>query len=210
MGFNRVFAAAAAAAMLGLAGCGPVDHSRVTVISEPMAFTGHTFAWQHVDAPPANSVFGAQAIVDNPIFRQQVEQAVNQAMVAKGYQLVRPEQAELLLGYHVGVQRQTRTETVQNPQSMGMQPMGPMVCGRYGCGPAFGWGWGWYGPPTTSTRQVSYTEGGLMLDISDAKTSQLVWRALYKNRVTANSATQANLDAVALQLTASLPPATPR
>ncbi|HPU15045.1 MAG TPA: hypothetical protein PK808_03090, partial [Polymorphobacter sp.] len=77
-----------------------------------------------------------------------------------------------------------------------------------------GWGWGYYGPPQTSVTQVNYTEGGLMLDVMAGKDGTLEWRALYKNRVTADTATQANLDAIAVRIVQSLPnaggaPATP-
>jgi hypothetical protein len=106
-----------------------------------------------------------------------------------------------VLAYRVGVQAKSQLETQTTPG--GYYGGGPMMCGRFGCGG--GWGWGYYGAPQTSVTQINYTEGGLMLDVMAGKSETLVWRALYKDRVTADSATQASLDEVATRLIQSLP-----
>ncbi len=183
----------------GLASCGPTDYSSVTVLAEPTPIDGRTFAWKTVAPTTSQEMYPG---IDNPIFRQRVEQAFNTAMVAKGYtQVADAATADLVLAYRVGVQQKSQLETETTPG--GYWGGGPMVCGRFGCGG--GWGWGYYGPPTTSVTQVNYTEGGLMLDIMSGKDGTLEWRALYKNRVTADSATQANLDAIAARIVQSLP-----
>ncbi len=191
----------------GLASCGPTDYSSVTVLAEPTPVVGTTFAWKEVAPSTSQEMYPG---IDNPIFRQRVEQAFNAAMVAKGYQQVaNAATADLVLAYRVGVQAKSQLDVESTP---GYYGGGPMMCGRFGCGG--GWGWGYYGPPQTSVTQVNYTEGGLMLDVMAGKDGTLEWRALYKNRVTADTATQANLDAIAVRIVQSLPdaggaPATP-
>ncbi|MGL4543004.1 MAG: DUF4136 domain-containing protein, partial [Polymorphobacter sp.] len=183
----------------GLASCGPTDYSSVTVLAEPTPVVGTTFAWKEVAPSTSQEMYPG---IDNPIFRQRVEQAFNTAMAAKGYQQVSDAKtADLVLAYRVGVQAKSQLETQTTPG--GYYGGGPMMCGRFGCGG--GWGWGYYGPPQTSVTQVNFTEGGLMLDVMAGPTDALVWRALYKDRVTADSATQASLDAVAARLVTSLP-----
>ena len=69
----------------GLASCGPTDYSSVTVLAEPTPVVGTTFAWKEVAPSTSQEMYPG---IDNPIFRQRVEQAFNAAMVAKGYQQV--------------------------------------------------------------------------------------------------------------------------
>ena len=194
----------ATAAMLGLgvvlASCGPTDYSSVQVMTEPTPVTGSTFAWAPIQPGSTAPSSGMPSMdVDNPILRQRIENAINAALIAKGYTLVDPSQAELLLAYRVGTQQRSQVDVQTWPGYVG----GPMMCGRFGCGG--GWGWGWYGPPQTSVTQINYTEGGLLLDVMNAKNGQLEWRALYSNRVTQASATQESLNAMATRLVASLP-----
>jgi hypothetical protein len=198
MKLNLLLAAAALGLVTAtLAGCGPTDYSSVTVLAEPTPVNGRTFAWQQVATAPGPQ---SNPEIDNAIFKQRVETAVNAAMAAKGYQLVNPGSSpDLLLAYRVGVQQKSQLDVQQYPGYVG----GPMMCGRFGCGG--GWGWGYYGAPQTSVTQVNYTEGGLMIDVMNAKDGTLEWRALYKNRVTAASAEQANLNAIAVKTLASLP-----
>jgi hypothetical protein len=192
----------------GLASCGPTDYSSVTVLAEPTPVVGTTFAWKEVAPSTQQEMYPG---IDNPIFRQRVEQAFNTAMAAKGYQQVADAKtADLVLAYRVGVQAKSQLDVQTTPG--GYYGGGPMMCGAFGCGG--GWGWGYYGPPQTSVTQINYTEGGLMLDIMAGKTEMLEWRALYKNRVTASTATQASLDEIAARVVQSLPnaggmPATP-
>ena len=195
----------ATAAVLGLAAlaaaCGPTDYSSVQVMTEPTPVTGSTFAWAPVQPDtPLQAPGGIPSMdVDNPILRQRIETAINNALIARGYKLVDPAQAELLLAYRVGTQQRSQVDVQTWPGYVG----GPMMCGRFGCGG--GWGWGWYGPPQTSVTQINYTEGGLLLDVMNAKNGQLEWRALYRNRVTQASASPQAPATMATKLVASLP-----
>jgi hypothetical protein len=56
------------------------------------------------------------------------------------------------------------------------------LSGAYGWGGWYGWGSTYY-PAWTATIVSNYTEGTLVLDIVDAKTSQLVWRAYCRDDV---------------------------
>ena len=210
MRLSSILSSAALGVVLatGLVACGPTDYSSVTVLAEPTPVVGTTFAWKTV--PPQTSQEMAVGI-DNPIFRQRVETAFNAAMTAKGYrQVADAASADLVLAYRVGVQQKSQLEATTVGGGGYYGGMG--MCGGFGCGG--GWGWGYYGPPQTSVTQINYNEGGLMLDVMNAKTDTLEWRSLYKNRVNSGDATQANLDAIATRVLASLPnaggaPATP-
>jgi hypothetical protein len=45
-------------------------------------------------------------------------------------------------------------------------------------------GYGWYGPATWTTTEIeSYTHGMLVIDIVDASTSKMIWRAYCGDRI---------------------------
>jgi len=56
----------------------------------------------------------------------------------------------------------------------------------YGYGP--GWGWGGYGGGmgTSTTREITYEKGTLVVDMYDAKKKQLVWRGTGTDTVDEN------------------------
>jgi hypothetical protein len=184
MQFKFLLTTMAIATTAALSGCGPTDYSSVTVLAEPTPVVGHSYAWQPV--PPSSASVGA----DNPILRQRIENAVNSAMAAKGYTLVNATVSpDLLIAYRVGAKQKSDVSVTSSG-------------GYYG-----GWGWGYYGAPMTSVQQVHYTEGGMMIDVMDAKKGTLEWRSLYKDRVTADTITQESLNRIAVQALASLPTA---
>ncbi|MGL4541495.1 MAG: DUF4136 domain-containing protein, partial [Polymorphobacter sp.] len=129
MKLNSLLPAATLGLLLaaGLAGCAPTDYSSVTVLAEPTAVVGTTFAWKEV-APSTQQEMAPG--IDNPIFRQRVETAFNTAMVAKGYkQVADAKSADLVLAYRVGVQAKSQLETQTTPG--GYYGGGPMMCGRF-------------------------------------------------------------------------------
>lgn len=104
--------------------------------------------------------------VNNSIIHERVRRAVDRVMVQKGFRQTDPESAEFLVAYRVGVKdaRQVVTQTI---------PVGPTYWGGWG------WGWGYYGPPPLVTsREITYTEGALMLDMVQRSTGKLAFRAI--------------------------------
>ena len=189
-----VFLAAAVAAGLMLAGC-ESPGGQVSVLSGQAPLAGSTYAW----APDAQPGSGDPR-VDNDIIRERIKIAVDTNLAAKGYSQVAPGQAKLLVAYHIGLQNKTDYSAT----SMGA-PGGGMACGRRGC--IGGYGWGMYGAPMdVDVRSINYTEGAVMLDLVDAASGKLAWRATSQKRVDQKDATQDGLNAIVADMVKTLPP----
>jgi hypothetical protein len=79
-----------------------------------------------------------------------------------------------------------------------------MACGVRGC--IGGYGWGMYGAPMdVDVRAINYTEGALMLDLIDASSGKLAWRATSQKRVDNKDAGQDAMNAVVADMTKTLP-----
>jgi hypothetical protein len=62
------------------------------------------------------------------------------------------------------------------------------VTDSYGYGYGAGWRWGGYGGMGTSTtREITYTQGTLVVDLYDAKKKELVWRGTGSDTVSDKS-----------------------
>ena len=169
---------------------------QVSVLSSGSAAVapGATYAW----APPLPGAKSRDPRIDNDIIRNRIKSAVDANLAAKGYRRIDdPRQANLLVAYHLGVQSKTeyQVDTFGGPPGV--------ACGFRGC--IAGYGWGMYGPPTTSVTPINYTEGQLMLDLTDSASGQLAWRAVSKKRVDSNDSDQASIDAVVADMVKALP-----
>ncbi len=62
------------------------------------------------------------------------------------------------------------------------------VTGNFGYGYGPGWGWGGYGGGmgTSTTREITYEKGTLVVDMYDAKKKQLIWRGTGTDTVSDN------------------------
>jgi Domain of unknown function (DUF4136) len=155
--------AVAVMAMGGLlvgAGCSSL---KVNVIRDP-AITippGSTWAW---GPPPAEKKPDElDPRVNNSIIHDRVQRAVERVLSQKGFRQTDPNSADFLVAYRVGVKdsRQVVTQAV---------PVGP----AWG-----GWGWGYYGPPPMVTsREITYAEGALMIDMVQRSTGKLAFRSI--------------------------------
>ncbi len=87
--------------------------------------------------------------LNSELVKKRIEDAIGRAMIAKGM-MASPGQSDLNVRYHFGSARKTEVE-------------------RY---PA-----GWRGLRTRVVR-VPYNEGTLVIDLRDATTRSLVWRAI--------------------------------
>ena len=156
--------AVAVMAMGGLlvaAGCSSL---KVNVIRDP-AITippGSTWAW---GPPPAEKKPDElDPRVNNSIIHDRVQRAVERVLAQKGFRQTDPNSADFLVAYRVGVKdsRQVVTQAV---------PVGPAYWG--------GWGWGYYGPPPMVTsREITYAEGALMIDMVQRSTGKLAFRSI--------------------------------
>lgn len=185
---NLLHATAITAALV-LTGCqGAGGDVSVLSSSSVAPRPGASYAW----APVSNS---GDPRVANDIVDQRIRAAIDSALAAKGYRQVSdPASADLTVTYHVALQDRTEIRA----DTFGADPV---YCGLRGC---FG-GWGYYGAPTTTIRNIDYTEGTLLLDITDRASGQLAWRATSQRRVDQSDSDQASLNAIVLDMTQSLP-----
>lgn len=103
----------------------------------------------------------------NEIERQQVKEALEKALAAKGLQPTADEaSADLAVGYQVGF--------AQNQEYTTFNSGGPWGYGP-GWGPGWGWGWGGGGGISQTTSQT-VTTGTLLLDMYDHPGKKLVWQ----------------------------------
>lgn len=129
--------------------------------------------------------------VNNSIIHGRVRQAMETVLAQKGYRLTDAASADFHVAYRVGVKdaRQMVTQTV---------PTGPY----WG-----GWGWGYYGPPPMAiSREVTYSEGALMVDITQRSTGKLAFRAIGLDQdVTGADGSEAQIQQTVTKLLQSLP-----
>jgi len=147
--------------LLGVTGCSSlkVVVDRDSTIPIP---PGSTWAWG--PEPPERRPDELDPRVNNSIIHGRVKRSVEAVLAQKGFRQVDDAQtADFLVYYRIGVRdaRQVITQAT---------PVAPM----WG-----GWGWGFYGPPPIVTsREVTYTEGSLMIDLVQRSTSKLAFRAI--------------------------------
>jgi len=187
----KALVAAALAACLPLVGC-ESPGGKVSVLTGNQPLPGSTYAWA-----PAQAGSGDPR-VDNDIIRERFRTAVDTNLAAKGYSLVEPAQAKLLVSYHVGLQNKT------DYSATSMGGPGGMACGIRGC--IGGYGWGMYGAPMdVDIRSINYTEGAVMLDLVDTATGKLAWRATSQKRIDQKDGTQEGLNAIIADMVKTLP-----
>jgi len=163
---------AVAALALSAAACGP-NISRDRDASVPMPAAA-TWSWGTRDTV---SRYEMDPAAQNPMLHQWVQGAMEREMEARGFRQVgSPGEAVLVVTYHIGLKRDTELQTTSTGVSM---------YGGYG-GWYGGYGWGMYGAPTygsSTTREVEYATGGLLVYIRDRATGRVAWRGLFKSDV---------------------------
>ena len=185
---TRALTAIAMGGLLVAAGCSSL---KVNVIRDH-AITippGSTWAWA---PPPAEKKPDElDPRVNNSIIHERVQRAVERVLAQKGYRQTDPNSADFLVAYRVGVKdsRQVVTQAV---------PVGPY----WG-----GWGWGYYGPPPMVTsREITYAEGALMIDIIQRSTGQLAFRSIGVDQdVTGANGSEAQIQKTVEKLLQELP-----
>jgi hypothetical protein len=102
----------------------------------------------------------------DPLMEPRLVNAVNSALISKGWQLVQSG-ADVGIVAHVATKERHTLETFYD---------------------GFGGGWGWHhwggGMGTAYTTVESYEEGTVVLDLFDAHTKQLIWRGVATDTLT--------------------------
>ena len=156
------FVSMAALAALILAGCATV---RVQTDFDPAAnfHSYKTFAW----LPGPQKATGDERI-DNPLLVKRVRHGVTRQLQLQGYVEADASAADMLVGYHISLDKKLSVQTINN---------------YYGYGHR---GWGAWGRPMGSSQTVvrEYEMGTLIIDLVDRRQNELVWRGAGESRLT--------------------------
>lgn len=98
---------------------------------------------------------------DDELIHSQIVSAIEQELNTRGYVLSAGAEADFLVAYHAAVERQMHASAMY--EDYGERP-----------------GWSWAIP---TTQVTSYDEGTLILDLLEARTRKIVWRASLQARV---------------------------
>ena len=158
--------------------------AKVSVLQAPSAALapGATFA-----LAPAG-LGSSDPRLNNDIVEARLRTAIETSLVARGYRKVSdPAQASLLVSY------QARLEDKNEVRIEGRGGF----CGiRLGCI-----------QPDYDVNNINYTQATLTLDLREAGTGKLVWRATTDKQVKSRDASQEKLNKALREMTKSLPPA---
>ena len=152
------------AALVMLSGCAVTDFDR------SVNFNAYkTFAWGKADIKVNNPVYESQLIQKN------IRTTVEGEFAKRG--IVRDKKdPDFIVSYHTYTEAKERTDG----RSFYGYPFYPHRFYPF----MYGWGWGWGMPYTYAERQTyNYTEGTLIIDVTDAKTDELVWRGAVTGKV---------------------------
>jgi hypothetical protein len=153
------------ALIASVAGCASTQQARVDFDrnSEISTTAYKTFAWlkkTKVLAEPTDV---------NPVMKVRIDNAIEQAFTAKGYQLVdNAEQADFTISYTMGSRDKIKINSLPTSYRTGIA-----------------WGHGYYGGigMGTETHVKNYTEGKLAIDVYDVKSHQPVWHGWAVKRI---------------------------
>jgi hypothetical protein len=129
-----------------------------------------TYAWGEPTAKVNNPVYNSELISKN------IKNAIGQEFAKRGIKF-NPENPDFVVSY------QTFTEEKREVRNRGPYGYGPYFPLRF-YPYYFGWGWGFpYAWGGGFPEETNYTEGTLIIDITDNKTNELVWRGTVKGNV---------------------------
>ena len=118
-----------------------------------------TFDWVSAEQPRTGDIR-----VDNPLLDARIRNAVEQALLSKGYTKTPDGTPDMLVAYHLTIRSRIEGDRFRSGFGYGRYPY-----------------WGGAGFETT-VRQ--YDEGMLVIDIGDAAGNRLIWRGTGTRRVT--------------------------
>ncbi len=175
-----------AAAGLVLAGCASVP---VSTDYDPAFDFGpyRSFSWLEEKQPLTGDLR-----LDNPLLDQRLREAIERALIARGYKKSGGA-ADFVVGYHLSLTQRYDVSTLQS---------------HYGYGP--GWNRVGYGPADTIVTE--YEEGTLVIDVVDRAADRLVWRGQAYGRVRESAAPEEReqrVNRVVESILADFPPGLP-
>jgi len=150
---RRVGLAAAAMVAIGVAGCATMSVSSHVERGLDVS-KYHTFDWGPADALPT----GDARLDKDPFFKDHVQGAVEKEMAAKGLEWSTSGAPDLRIHYHANISERIDVDRLDEQRG---------YCAGEGCA-----------PPT-----VRYEAGTLVIDVIDAKTNRLIWRAWAQDAV---------------------------
>jgi hypothetical protein len=106
---------------------------------------------------------------DSEVLRGKVKAAVERNLVERGLKQVEdPQDAELLLDFHIAVRRRNMTVERVYPDAYP-----GLMCGPFGC--YRGWG---YGPAAVGYENIRFREGTIVVDVLQNPSNHLIYRAV--------------------------------
>jgi hypothetical protein len=157
--------------LIAVASCSTTYKAKVAFDKNSKVDTSNykTFAWLNSGKimAPAEDI--------NPVMKLRVDEEIEQAFMAKGYQLIDDaEKADFAISYTVGNRDKIKVSSYPTTYNTG-----------------FGWGGGRYGgmygtQMGTETTVRQYTEGKLAIDVYDVKSHQPAWHGWAVKRITSD------------------------
>lgn len=144
------------------------------------------------EAVPEDPRFG-------PLLDRHTEDAIDQALRRRGYELQTSGPVDFLVSYANEVSREQRHRS--SPVSVGVG------YGTY-LGSGIGLGTGWHGPSDVTSRTLA--KGTLVIDVLEASTKRVVWRGWAKDTLSPGGDPRAEIFAAVDQILAEFPAAAPR
>jgi len=138
-----------------------------------------------------STVSNSLSMASNDILHNRIASAIGAALTARGFQLVEPAQADMLVSFLVTTEN--KTEIHEYNTGFAYQS-----CWR--CGP-------WMGASTIDVDQ--YTEGTLFVDFIDPKSKQLQWRGTVSKRLSKSRTMEERkqmVDEIVTSVIAKFPP----
>lgn len=158
----------------------------------------------YVLTPPVRSAKApalpaSDPMLNNSITNQQLRRDLSQAFQGRGYTATTKDSASFLVAYYAGTKEKFDT-TYWGP---GWDP-----AWRYSYRGGFRrWAWPWYGGLAPNYAQVSeYTQGQVIVDVTDPHTQELLWRGQGVAQVSDDPATySAELQRAVVAIVAKFP-----
>jgi hypothetical protein len=126
-----------------------------------------SYAWigQASGVEGFESAEGASSLLD-----QRIRKAVQETLSSKGISEVGRQQADVLVSYHIGIEKRLDVHTVHHGYGHGYRGHGRYRGWRAGAG-------------YTDTRVTQYDEGTLLLDLIDPQRMEMIWRGSAQSRI---------------------------
>jgi hypothetical protein len=134
-----------------------------------------------------------------PLLDRHTEDAIDEALRLRGYQLRTSGPVDFLVAYSNEIQREHRT--VGSPVSVGLGYGGYV-------GSGVGIGTSWVGPSHATTRTVP--KGTLVIDVLEPETRKVVWRGWAKDTLTRSGDPRGEIFEAVSRILAQFPQASPR